>query len=188
MYRPSNADTRLAGSPGVRFGIFPSPLGRLLIAASAYGICYVALGDNAGALERGLLDEFPEASPADAASPMADWSAEITRLLLGAAPTMTLPLDPLGTAFQKRVWAELRRIPRGRTRSYRDIAERIGQPSAVRAVAQACASNPVAVLIPCHRVVRSTGALGGYRWGAERKQALLNAEHAATETSGRADS
>jgi AraC family transcriptional regulator of adaptative response/methylated-DNA-[protein]-cysteine methyltransferase len=177
----------MAGAPGVRFGIFSSPLGALLIAASAYGICHVALGDDPAALERGLHDVFPEAAPADATSLMAGWAAEITRLLLGAAPSMTLPLDPLGTAFQKRVWAELRRIPRGRTRSYRDIAERIGQPSAVRAVAQACASNPVAVLIPCHRVVRSTGALGGYRWGVERKQALLDAERTAAETSGRAD-
>jgi AraC family transcriptional regulator of adaptative response/methylated-DNA-[protein]-cysteine methyltransferase len=174
--------------PEVQFGTFTSPLGTLLIAASSHGICHVALGDDADALERALHDLFPEASPADETRPLHTWAAEITRLLLGAAPTMTLPLDPLGTAFQKRVWAELRRIPRGRTRSYGDIAERIGQPSAVRAVAQACANNPVAVVIPCHRAVRGTGELGGYRWGVERKQALLDAERTATETSGRSNS
>ncbi|MBM3906864.1 MAG: methylated-DNA--[protein]-cysteine S-methyltransferase [Gemmatimonadetes bacterium] len=96
---------------------------------------------------------------------------------------MKLPLDPLGTSFQRLVWEELRRIPRGATRSYREIAERIGRPTAARAVAQACARNPIAVVVPCHRVVRDSGELGGYRWGVERKQALLNAERAAAETS-----
>lgn len=183
MFRPSLADGRRAAVPGVRFGVFPSPLGSVLVAASSHGICFVALGDDQRSLERQLQATFPEAAPAETLAPFAEWAAEIVRLLAGAAPTMELPLDPLGTPFQRLVWAELRRIPRGATRSYREIAERIGRPTAARAVAQACARNPIAVVVPCHRVVRDSGELGGYRWGVERKQALLDSERAAAETS-----
>lgn len=182
-YRPSRANPREAAPPGVQFSIFSSPLGALLLAASSHGICYVALGHEPRALERQLRETFPESVPTEPRAPLSHWAAEILRLLAGAAPTMKLPLDPLGTSFQRLVWEELRRIPRGATRSYREIAERIGRPTAARAVAQACARNPIAVVVPCHRVVRDSGELGGYRWGVERKQALLNAERAAAETS-----
>ena len=181
-FRPSLADGQHAARPGVQFGIVPSSLGVVLVAASSHGICHVAIGPEARTLEADLREEFPEAVPAPSSAPFSDWAAEIVRLLAGAAPSMKLPLDPLGTPFQRLVWSELRRIPRGATRSYREIAERIGRPTAARAVAQACAHNPVAVLIPCHRVVRDSGALGGYRWGIERKQALLDAERTAVET------
>jgi AraC family transcriptional regulator of adaptative response/methylated-DNA-[protein]-cysteine methyltransferase len=184
-YRPSLGNKQGAAVPGVQFSIFPSSLGALLLAASSHGICYVALGHDSRALERQLRETFPESVAATTRAPLSEWAAEILRLLAGAAPTMKLPLDPLGTPFQRLVWDELRRIPRGATRSYREIAERIGRPTAARAVAQACAHNPVAVVIPCHRVVRDSGELGGYRWGVERKQAILDAERAGTETSRR---
>ena len=182
-YRPSRANPRDAATPGVQFSIFASPLGALLLAASSHGICYVALGHDPRALERQLRETFPESASITARAPLSDWAAEILRLLAGAAPTMTLPLDPFGTPFQRLVWDELRRIPRGATRSYRQIAERLGRPTAARAVAQACAKNPIAVVVPCHRVVRDSGELGGYRWGLERKQAILDAERASARAS-----
>jgi AraC family transcriptional regulator of adaptative response/methylated-DNA-[protein]-cysteine methyltransferase len=187
-FRPSLAAGRSHAVPGVRHARFPSPLGTVLLAASSHGICFVALGHHRQALERELCEAFPESAPAESPAPLDVWAAEIVRLLAGAKPTMDLPLDPLGTPFQRLVWAELRRIPRGTTRSYREIAGRIGRPTAARAVAQACAHNPVAVLIPCHRVVRGDGALGGYRWGVDRKQVLLDAERASGETSRRRNS
>lgn len=178
-FRPSTAG---ASVPSVQFGLFDSPLGPMLIAASAFGICHIALGDDPAALQRELHATFPEAAAVDDSDSLTAWAQEIVRRMLGEAPATKLPLDPLGTPFQKRVWTELQRIPLGRTRSYQAIAARIGQPTAARAVAQACARNPVAIAIPCHRVVREGGELGGYRWGVARKQSLLDAEQATVET------
>ncbi|MHB8837366.1 MAG: methylated-DNA--[protein]-cysteine S-methyltransferase [Gemmatimonadaceae bacterium] len=165
----------------VHFGTFASSLGVLLVAATSHGICFVALGDDAAALQNDLHAAFPRASVTEDTPHLREWAREIEHLLTGAAPSVALPLRTSGTPFQERVWAELRRIPPGERCSYQELARRIGKPTAARAVAQACASNRVAVLVPCHRVVRGTGDLGGYRWGVERKRALLEAERAAVE-------
>jgi AraC family transcriptional regulator of adaptative response/methylated-DNA-[protein]-cysteine methyltransferase len=156
-----------------------SPLGTLLVAATDRGVCRISLGADAAALERGLRHEFPAATIRRDAGRLSAWVHRILRHLEGRAPHLDLPLDLRATAFQHRVWTELRKIPYGSTRSYRAIARAIGRPRASRAVAQACASNPVALAIPCHRVVREDGGLGGYRWGLERKRALLERERAA---------
>ena len=166
----------------VSFGAFDSSLGVLLVAATEHGICFVAMGDDTAALKRDLHAAFPRASITEDASLLEAWAHEIERLLAGAAPTVALPLCTSGTPFQERVWAELRRIPSGERYSYQALAARIGKPTAARAVAQACARNRVAVLIPCHRVVRGDGELGGYRWGVARKSAILDAERDASET------
>lgn len=171
----------------VHVGAFPSTLGTLLIAATARGICFVALGDNENELRRELHAAFPQASVKVGASSLKDMADQIERMLAGAEPNEDLPLDTMGAPFQENVWAELRRIPRGERCSYRQLAERIGRPTAARAVAQACASNRIAVLVPCHRVVRSDGELGGYRWGIDRKRAILNAERATVETARQLD-
>ena len=169
----------VAGYAGiVRFGTFKSSLGVLLVAATPHGVCSVAFGDDATTMERDLHADLPRASLIEDASFVTAWAREIERLLTGAAPSMTATIHTAGTPFQERVWAELRRIPVGEQCSYQELARRIGKPSAARAVAQACARNRIAVLIPCHRVVRGTGQLGGYRWAVERKQALLEAERA----------
>lgn len=162
-------------------GIFPTPLGQMAIAASPRGVCLVSISDDVAALREELSSAVPLASlePDDRLNA---WAGEIGRRATGDASALDIPLDTSGTPFQERVWAELHRIPFGETCSYQQLAERIGQPTAVRAVAAACASNRVAILIPCHRVVRTDGALGGYRWGVERKQALLRAEAGAAET------
>ena len=164
----------------IRYTVAASPLGSLLVAATDRGVCRISLGDATPALERDLHDEFPAATIRKDAGRLSAWVQRILRHLDGRAPHLDLPLDIRATAFQQHVWAELRKIPYGSTRSYRAVARAIGRPRASRAVAQACASNPVALAIPCHRVVREDGALGGYRWGIERKRALLEREHAAT--------
>jgi len=160
----------------IHFGSFRTALGLMLVAATSRGICFVAFGDEAETMERELRRAFPVVTVTRDASRVSGWIADIERRIAGAAAATDVPLDATGTPFQELVWAALRRMPRGERCSYRDLAERIGRPTAARAVARACASNRVAVLIPCHRVVRGTGALGGYRWGMERKQALLEAE------------
>ena len=160
----------------VNYAIVASPLGRLLVAATARGICSVKLGERDEALERGLREEFPAAGIEGSTSTLARSVRAILDSLGTGAPDPRLPLDVRATAFQRRVWRELQRIPRGTTRSYREIAARIGQPRAARAVARACASNPVAILVPCHRVVHQDGSLGGYHWGVDRKRALLENE------------
>lgn len=152
------------------------PLGHLLIATTGKGICSVALGDRADRLTDGLRAEFPRAEIREDKTRLREQVKTLLSCLQGRLPHPSLPLDVQGTAFQKRVWEELRRIPAGRTASYSDIARRLGQPSAARAVARACAANPVAVVTPCHRVIREDGGLGGYRWGIERKRALLEKE------------
>ncbi|HSQ23577.1 MAG TPA: bifunctional DNA-binding transcriptional regulator/O6-methylguanine-DNA methyltransferase Ada [Pyrinomonadaceae bacterium] len=155
-------------------------LGRLLVAATERGVCSVALGDSDAKLVAALFAEYPNASidsKDTTISPSLNiWLHEVLKLIAGKTPHADLPLDVQATAFQWQVWEELRRIPRGTTRSYQDVAEAIGKPKAVRAVARACASNHVALVIPCHRVIREDKGLGGYRWGMERKRKLLKQE------------
>lgn len=153
-----------------------SPLGRLLVAATPRGVCAVKIGDEDRALERELRVEYPAATVDRGDAQLSGWVERIVRSLAPRAPDPRLPTDVRATAFQRRVWRELQRIPRGRTRSYQDVARRIGQPAAARAVARACAANPVALVVPCHRVVRTDGQPGGYHWGADRKRALLAGE------------
>jgi len=168
----------------VRYTIASSPLGRMLIAATDKGICSIQFADkvagnfagNDEQLQQGLMREFPFATRRRDDAALAEWRLNLTRLMEGGETNPSLPLDIRATAFQRRVWEALQRIPRGETRSYSAIAKKIGMPKATRAVARACAANPVAVAIPCHRVVREDGDLGGYRWGIERKEHLLALE------------
>lgn len=155
-------------------------LGLLLIAATDRGLCFVQFGDSEEELLEQLRQELPKASlhplAAAAEGPLGAWIEALERHLEGREPHLDLPLDVRATAFRLQVWSYLRSIPYGETRSYSEVARGIGKPRAVRAVASACASNPVALAIPCHRVIRSDGGLGGYRWGLERKERLLRAE------------
>ena len=160
----------------VRYTIASSPLGRMLIAATDKGICSIQFADNDGQLQQGLMREFPFATRRRDDAAMAEWRVNLTRLMAGREANPSLPLDIRATAFQRRVWETLQKIPRGETRSYSAVARKIGMPKATRAVARACATNPVAVAIPCHRVIREDGDLGGYRWGIERKEQLLAME------------
>ncbi|HEU5228210.1 MAG TPA: bifunctional DNA-binding transcriptional regulator/O6-methylguanine-DNA methyltransferase Ada [Ktedonobacteraceae bacterium] len=160
----------------IRYSITDSALGRLLIAATEKGICSVCLGDVDAILEAALLSEYPAATIERDDNEMADWITMLLHHLDGQQPDLHLPLDVQATAFQWRVWTELQAIPYGETRSYSEIAQALGEPKGVRAVANACATNPVALIVPCHRVVRSNGDIGGYRWGVERKQRLLTQE------------
>jgi AraC family transcriptional regulator of adaptative response/methylated-DNA-[protein]-cysteine methyltransferase len=163
----------------IRYALADCALGRLLLAGTERGICAVYLGDSDAPLEAELAREFPAAARQRDDAELKAWVSALVKHLDGRQPHLDLPLDVRATAFQWRVWQELRAIPYGSTRSYSDIARALGQPSAVRAVARACATNPVSVVIPCHRVVREDGGLGGYRWGLERKQALLDQEKGA---------
>jgi AraC family transcriptional regulator, regulatory protein of adaptative response / methylated-DNA-[protein]-cysteine methyltransferase len=160
----------------VRYTIANSPLGRMLIAATDKGICAIQFADSDQQLQQGLIREFPFAVRRRDDPTMAQWRVSLTSLMEGREANPSLPLDIRATAFQRRVWEALQRIPRGETRSYSAVAKKIGMPKATRAVARACATNPVAVAIPCHRVVRQDGELGGYRWGVERKEQLLTME------------
>lgn len=162
----------------IRFAVGQSQLGAILVAQSARGICAIFLGDDADALVRDLQDQFPRAELVGADAAFEQWVAQVVGFVEQPAIGLALPLDVRGTAFQERVWQALREIPAGHTTSYTEIAERIGQPRAVRAVAQACGANLLAVAIPCHRVVRRDGDISGYRWGVERKQQLLAREQA----------
>ena len=162
----------------ITFAVVPCALGRLLVAATARGICRVAIGDDAPALERELRAEFSAATIARDDAGLRSWVAEITAHLDGRRPHLDLPLDVRATAFQRRVWEALRKIPYGSTRSYSQIARALGNAKATRAVARACATNPVAIVVPCHRVVREDGDLAGYRWGVDRKNAILKQEAA----------
>ena len=155
--------------------------GQLLVAATDKGICAVRLGDSADSLEADLRNEFPAARVERDDEPLGEWVREIIEHLEGGRPNLDLPLDVLATAFQRRVWEELQKIPYGSTRSYGEVAQAIGRPTAVRAVARACATNPVALVIPCHRVIREDKSLGGYRWGLERKKKLLAQERLSSE-------
>jgi AraC family transcriptional regulator of adaptative response/methylated-DNA-[protein]-cysteine methyltransferase len=168
------------GGAGMRIGytIIDSPLGRLLIAATERGVCSVCLGDSDAPLEKALREEYPRAVIERDPAGLEAHARQIREHLTGRMPTLELPVDVQATAFQWRVWQALRDIPYGETRSYSQIARAIGNPRAVRAVGHACATNRVAVVIPCHRAVRQDGSPGGYRWGLERKQALLEGERA----------
>jgi AraC family transcriptional regulator of adaptative response/methylated-DNA-[protein]-cysteine methyltransferase len=159
----------------IRFTTVDSPLGLLLVAATDRGVSAVMLGEDGARLEADLRQEFPAAQLERSDDELREWADAVVKRVAGDDDTR-VPLDADGTAFQWRVWEALQRIPRGETRTYAQVAKELGQPSAARAVAGACASNPVAVVIPCHRVVRGDGALGGYRWGMERKRELLAAE------------
>jgi len=171
------------GGRGMRVGytIADSPLGRLLVGATERGVCAVCLGDSDKALEANLAAEYPRAEIRRDDATLAPWVTAFLSHLQGRLPHLDLPVDVRATAFRWRVWEELRAIPYGSTRSYSDVARAIGQPRAVRAVAHACATNPVAVVIPCHRVVGKDGGLHGYRWGLGRKQQLLALERRTTE-------
>lgn len=157
----------------IRFAVGQCSLGAVLVAASAQGVCAILLGDDPDALVRDLQDRFKTARLIGADGAFEQWIAQVVGLIESPRTGLALPLDIQGTAFQQRVWQALRGIPAGQTVSYTEIARRIGSPQAVRAVAGACAANPLAVAIPCHRVVRHDGALSGYRWGIERKRILL---------------
>ena len=171
------ASYRAGGSGAtIRFAIGQCSLGAILVAATAVGICAILMGDDAGQLARDLQDRFPAAELVGADAGFEETVAKVVGLVEAPGIGFDLPLDVRGTVFQQRVWEALRQVPSGSTVSYAELAARIGMPSGARAVAGACAANPVAVAIPCHRVVRNDGALSGYRWGVERKRALLDRE------------
>ncbi len=169
-----------AGGAGaaIRFAVGECSLGSILVAATDKGVCAILLGDEPQSLVRDLQDRFPRANLIGGDRGFEQLVAKVVGFVEAPALGLDLPLDVRGTAFQQRVWQALRAIPAGATASYTDIAKRIGAPKAVRAVGLACAANAIAVAIPCHRVVRTDGALSGYRWGVERKRALLAREAA----------
>jgi AraC family transcriptional regulator of adaptative response/methylated-DNA-[protein]-cysteine methyltransferase len=169
------------GGQGMKIGytISKSPLGRVLVAATERGVSAVYLGDAESTLVAELREEYPRAEIAAAPGTFQQWVREVVLRIEGKQPHLELPLDLQATAFQRRVWKELQRIPRGRTRTYSQVAKSLGQPKAVRAVARACATNPVSIVVPCHRVIREDGALAGYRWGLSRKEQLLAQEKTA---------
>ncbi|ERL52023.1 bifunctional DNA-binding transcriptional regulator/O6-methylguanine-DNA methyltransferase Ada [Halomonas huangheensis] len=181
-----NADAMLGMTPtaykrggqnaAIRFAVGDCSLGAVLVACSERGVCAILLGDDPGTLVDNLQDQFPGAELDAGGSDFEDWVAQVVGLIDDPSVGIELPLDIRGTAFQQRVWQALREIPVGVTASYTEVAERIGSPTAVRAVARACAANPLAVAIPCHRVVRQDGGISGYRWGVERKRVLLDRE------------
>ncbi len=185
-------DTRLGMTPGkyracgdaieISYVIAESILGPMMIGATDRGLCFLQFGDSPEELFRLLKHEFARAVLRPTPEPFSEqfqlWMKALYEHLRGERPCLNLPLDVRATAFQHKVWSYLQSVPYGETRTYSEVASAIGQPSAVRAVARACASNRIAVLIPCHRVIRGTGELGGYRWGLPRKQAILEHERA----------
>ena len=183
LSHPTSGDiyTKPAGyrgeaTPAIRFAIGECSLGSVLVARSNLGICAILLSDAPDALVRELQDRFPQARAGGGDAGLEELAAEVAGFVEVPARGLDLQLDLRGTAFQRRVWQALRKIPAGKTASYSEIARRIGAPKSVRAVAQACAANTIAVAVPCHRVVRSDGAVSGYRWGVERKRLLLRRE------------
>jgi AraC family transcriptional regulator of adaptative response/methylated-DNA-[protein]-cysteine methyltransferase len=160
----------------ISFTLADCPLGRVLLAGTDRGISAVYLGDDDDSMEAALRAEYPAAHIERVAEVLQPWLNELLQHLAGERPALDLPLDVQATAFQWRVWRELCKIPYGKTRTYSDIARALGRPTATRAVARACATNPVSVVIPCHRVVRGDGNLAGYRWGISRKEKLLEQE------------
>lgn len=160
----------------ISYAIVPCALGKLLVAATVRGVSAVYLGNSDKLLERALAKEYPRAEIRRESKRIAPWVRGVLGHLRGQEPHADLPLDVQATAFQRRVWKELQRIPYGSTKSYTEIARAIGKPRAIRAVARACATNPVSIVVPCHRVVRADGNLAGYRWGLERKEMLLASE------------
>jgi AraC family transcriptional regulator, regulatory protein of adaptative response / methylated-DNA-[protein]-cysteine methyltransferase len=166
----------------ISYTIAPCVLGRVLVAATDRGISAVYLGDRESELIASLRKEYPNANIAHDTRMQLKWVQEIVQHLAGSNPKLDLPTDVMATAFQRRVWEELRAIPRGETRTYSEVARSMGRPSATRAVARACATNPTSIVVPCHRVVRTDGGLGGYRWGIERKKSLLEREGVTVKT------
>jgi AraC family transcriptional regulator of adaptative response/methylated-DNA-[protein]-cysteine methyltransferase len=163
----------------VRYVTVATPLGWALVAATARGVCLTALGDDREHLAAMVRQRFPAAAVIDEDPGLKDWADQVVRFITAPGQAPDLPLDIRGTAFQARVWRALQKIPLGRTATYSEVARALGQPRAVRAVAQACAANNLALIVPCHRVIREDGDLAGYRWGVERKRALLERERAA---------
>jgi AraC family transcriptional regulator of adaptative response/methylated-DNA-[protein]-cysteine methyltransferase len=189
VYERSNAQlgmtpaTYRKGGKNMKIGytVAKSPLGKVLVGATERGVSAVYLGDTESELIAELREEYPRAEIAPAADSFRRWVREIVQRIEGKQSRLELPLDLQATAFQRRVWQELQRIPRGRTRTYSQVARSLGQPKAVRAVARACATNPVSIVVPCHRVIREDGTLAGYRWGLSRKEQLLAQERAAAQ-------
>jgi AraC family transcriptional regulator of adaptative response/methylated-DNA-[protein]-cysteine methyltransferase len=187
VYERSNAQlgmtpaTYQKGGKGMKIGytIAKSPLGKVLVAATERGVSAVYLGDRDAELVAELRAEYPQAEIASAPDVYQRWVREIVQRTEGKQPQVDLPLDLQATAFQRRVWQELQRIPRGATRTYAQVARALGNPKAIRAVARACATNPVSIVVPCHRVIRTDGNLAGYRWGLSRKEQLLERERSA---------
>lgn len=165
----------------IQYTVTDSPLGRLLVGATERGVSAVYLGEKDVPLESALRKEYPRAQIAENKNGMKQWVGSILEHLRGHEPNLDLPTDVRATAFQRSVWQELRRIPYGATRTYSEVAKAIGKPKAIRAVARACATNPVSVVVPCHRVVRADGGLAGYRWGLGRKTELLRREVSETK-------
>ena len=186
VYERSNAQlgmtpaTYQKGGKGMKLGytIANAKLGKVLVAATERGVSAVYLGDSDTKLLGELHEEYPKAEIVPAKNGLEKWVKEVVSRTEGNPPKRELPLDLLATAFQRRVWQELQRIPLGKTRTYAQVARALGKPSASRAVARACATNPVSIVVPCHRVIRGDGNLAGYRWGIDRKQQLLKTEQA----------
>ena len=188
-----NSEERIGMSPGAyRKGgksmdiyrtVVACPMGRLLVAATEKGICSVKLGGSDTELEENLQSEFPSANHQQVGGHLATWTAEILSYLDGENTGLDLPLDIQATAFRQQVWRMLRTIPYGETRTYQQVAQSLGKDDATRAVGTACGANPVALVIPCHRVLRKDGGLGGYRWGLDRKKSLLEMEQAVDRAS-----
>jgi AraC family transcriptional regulator of adaptative response/methylated-DNA-[protein]-cysteine methyltransferase len=186
VYEKTNA--QLGMTPGsyrkggagmeIAYTVAPSSLGKVLVAGTERGISAVYLGDQERLLVGALQKEYPRAEISRSADSNPKWLKEILSRVEGHPPSVDLPLDVQATAFQRRVWQELQKIPRGATRTYTQVARALGQPNAIRAVARACATNPTSIVVPCHRVIRSDGALAGYRWGRQRKEKLLQRESA----------
>jgi AraC family transcriptional regulator of adaptative response/methylated-DNA-[protein]-cysteine methyltransferase len=170
-YRKGGAGMEIA------YTVVNCPLGRLLVAGTHKGVSAVSLGSSDGVLERSLHDEYPAADIRRGGAYLTEYVRAIVAHLRGRQPHLELPIDIQATAFRRRVWEQLRKIPYGETRTYGQIAAAVGEPSAARAVGQACGANPVAVVIPCHRAVRGDGNTGGYRWGPARKAKILATEH-----------
>lgn len=170
----------------IRYSLAPCPLGRVLVAATPKGLCRVEMGDDEAALVEDLAAEFPQADSIERDDrALGPFIGEILHRISGKAPRADLPLDIRMTAFQRQVWTALSRIPAGATSTYGAVAAAIGHPNAARAVGNTCGRNPVAIAIPCHRVLRNDGAIGGYAWGSERKQALIRAESSLLTTHSR---
>ena len=183
---PPGAYRRGGEGMDIRWAVIDTVVGQALVAATERGLCAIALGDDATALENELRDEFPNAAITRVDAGHDDYLAPRVRAVadLFAGKRGSVPMELIGTAFQQRVWESLMKIPRGETRSYAELADSIGQPRAARAVARACAQNRLAVVVPCHRIIRGDGSLGGYRWGLPRKEMLLASERGKTARSG----
>lgn len=165
----------------IKYGIFPCTLGKLLLAATDEGVCFVSLGDDDRQLADELSARFPDAQLLRDAAAVTPWAEHLQDYLKGDREALDIPLAVAATPFQQLVWRAVARIPRGATRTYKEVAAAVGKPGAARAVARACAANPVAVVVPCHRVVRTDGSITGFRWGIQRKLALLALESSRAE-------